>query len=72
MRTINSKYEVLIHQVRGIRGLAKDFDTIGDAMTWVYKRSSELDGFELIEIRKLGDQHTYEGRKGKIIGIING
>lgn len=72
MRTNNSNYRVLIHQVRGIRGLANDFDTIEEAMTWAYKRSSELGGFEMIEIRKLGDPHTYEGRKGKIIGIING
>lgn len=72
MRTNYSNYRVLIHQVRGIRGLANNFDTIEEAMTWAYKRSSELDEFEVIEVKRLGDPHTYEGRKGKIIGIING
>lgn len=71
MRTNNSNYEVLIHQIRGIRGLAKYFDTIEEAMPWAYKRSSELDEFEAIEVKRLGDSHTYEGRKGRIICIIN-
>ena len=72
MRTINPNYKVLIHQVLHIRGIAVFFETIEEAIEWAYKRSSELGGFEMIEIRKLGDPHTYEGRKGKIIGIING
>lgn len=67
----NPNYLVLIHQVREIRGLVNYFDTIDEAMNWGYKRTSELESFECIEIKKLGDPHTYEGRVGRIIAIIN-
>lgn len=67
----NSNFLALIHQVKWIKGFAKEFDTINEAMNWVYKRSSELESFEYIEIKRLGDPRTYEGRVGRIIAIIN-
>lgn len=67
----NPNYLVLIHQVKGIKGFAKAFDTIDEAMNWGYKRISELESFECIEIKRLGDPHTYEGRVGRVILIIN-
>lgn len=67
----NPNYLVLIHQVKGIKGFAKAFDTIYEAINWGYKRSSELDSFECIEIKRFGDLHTYEGRIGRVISIIN-
>lgn len=67
----NSNFLTLIHQVKGIKGFAKEFDTINEAMNWGYKRSSELESFEYIEIKRLGDPRTYEGLVGRTIAIIN-